>query len=300
MLESTYNIMIPIWIGHISILIALIIGTITDFKRREVPDFLNFSLMGVGIIIGLLNTVIESNIALLIGSIIGLVCGYLLGAFMFYTGQWGGGDAKMLMGMGAVLGINISYFWLGGEIPLYFSVVLAIFVAGSIYGLLYGIYLIIKKRVEFKNEFQKRIQEPIIRKVRIGIVIFCILCIILAITTSQLLLSWMFGFLAIIVFGGFYLVIIGKLIEKVCMVKTIKVKDLTIGEWVAKDVIINKKILISTKDLGVTQKQITELKKHKVKEIIIKEGIPFIPGFLLGYILILIYGNIIEKILLLF
>ena len=39
------------------------------------------------------------------------------------------------------------------------------------------------------------------------------------------------------------------------------------------------------------------LKKNKIRKIKIKIGIPFIPGFLLGYIIILIFGNWISQII---
>ena len=85
-------------------LIALIIGMITDFKTREVPDWLNFSLIFSGIGINLIATIAYSNLTFIINSLAGLALGVVIALIMFYGGQWGGGDSKMLMGLGALLG----------------------------------------------------------------------------------------------------------------------------------------------------------------------------------------------------
>lgn len=290
--------MTPLWLSHVLIIIALLIGTITDFRKREVPDFLNFTLMGIGVALGILNSVASSSIVPFVGSVIGLTSGYLLGALMFYTGQWGGGDAKMLMGIGAVLGIDIRYFWMSGvELPLFFTVVISILVAGTFYGLLFAVYLIFNHRKAFVKAFKERIKEPSILQARVVVIIIVVILITLAFLNTSILHRWMLGVLALFIFGGFYLVVVGKLIEKICMVKTIKVANLTEGEWIANDVIVKGKRICGPKDLGISKENIQKLKKLKVKEVLVKEGIPFIPGFLLGYITVLIYGNWLLTIL---
>jgi len=49
--------------------------------------------------------------------------------------------------------------------------------------------------------------------------------------------------------------------------------------------------------LGIEKKQIRKLielyKKRKVKNILIKEGIPFVPSFFAAYVITLIYGNLV-------
>ena len=104
--------MIPLWFSHVIILVALIVGSITDFKKREVPDALNYSLIAIGIAFGLISSIFTWSPWPVLSSIGGLAGGYLFGALMFYTGQWGGGDSKMMMALGALLGLWVGNYQL--------------------------------------------------------------------------------------------------------------------------------------------------------------------------------------------
>jgi len=37
-------------------------------------------------------------------------------------------------------------------------------------------------------------------------------------------------------------------------------------------------------DLGITNQQIALLKQHGIKHVVVKEGIPFVPSFLIAYV----------------
>src|SRR4051812_39246462 len=83
-------------------LAGLLIGSVTDLQRREVPDYISFGLIAAAAGIRLLHAIISNDwLQLLIAAIGGLVC-FALACLFFYTGQWGGGDAKMLIALGAL------------------------------------------------------------------------------------------------------------------------------------------------------------------------------------------------------
>ena len=283
------------WLIDVIIFIGLIIATITDIKKREVPDTLNFGLIILGIVIGIVGSIFSSSFTPLISSAIGLLTGYLVGALMFYTGQWGGGDAKMLMGMGSIIGISwigLKQFIIGnGEIPYFITTVITIFIAGGLYGFVYTLVLIIKNFKEFKIEFRKRREEKkaiLIRKIILGTSFITIIGILIS---NDPLIKLSLGLIGIFIFFGQYMIIMSKVVEQVCMIKTIPVRALTEGDWIVEDIIIKGKQICGPKDLGISLNQIAKLKKNKIKTIKIKEGIPFIPGFLLGYILMVLFGN---------
>lgn len=278
-------------------IIGLILGSITDFKTREVPDFLNFSLMAIGIVFGTVTSIISWNIWPLLSSLVGLGVGYLLGAAMFYTGQWGGGDAKMLMGLGALQGLGILTI-INGSIPLFATTVLTILIAGAAYGLLYAGYLIIKHWTNFKKEFKKANREKKQIRRRIITLVTVVLVILASFLIPDRTLQTILIALAFLLFFGMYSLVISRTIEKTCMIKMLSVKKLTEGDWIVEDVLVDGKRICGPKDLGISEKQIKELHKLKVREVKVKEGIPFIPGFLLGYIIVIIFGNWLQTLIL--
>jgi len=105
-------------------------------------------------------------------------------------------------------------------------------------------------------------------------------------------------FLVILVFSAlliFYSTIFVKSVEKTCMLKFVEPEKLTEGDWIAKNVIVNKKRIAGPKDLGIEKKQIKQLielkRKGLIKKILIKEGIPFVPSFLIAFIITFWFGN---------
>jgi hypothetical protein len=72
-----------------------------------------------------------------------------------------------------------------------------------------------------------------------------------------------------------------KSLEKVCMVKFVSGRDLQEGDWLVDDIVVGKKVIKANHD-GLSKKDM-KLLKHK-KRIKIKEGIPFAPAFLFGFL----------------
>ena len=85
-----------------------------------------------------------------------------------------------------------------------------------------------------------------------------------------------------------YLYIFVKSVENACMFKIVPVSKLIEGDWVADDIIVNKKIIYNKTKLFVEKKDILMFIKYNVKKVKIKEGIPFVPSFLIGTLVTLI------------
>ena len=88
---------------------ALIIATITDIKTREVPDWLNFSLIPAGIGLRLVHALVFNDWLFLVYGLIGLVAFVALAYLLYYARQWGGGDSKLLMGVGVLFATYPSF-----------------------------------------------------------------------------------------------------------------------------------------------------------------------------------------------
>src|SRR3989338_7375332 len=93
------SVMIPVT------LLVLLIATYTDLKTREVPDSLNYGLLFAAL--GLRGIwAVEEGWTFFLSGILGAAAAFLLASVLYYTRQWGGGDAKLLLALGAVLGIS--------------------------------------------------------------------------------------------------------------------------------------------------------------------------------------------------
>ena len=282
---------VPIAITFALSFIALFIGTITDLKTREVPDWVNYGLVISGIGLNLLFSVIYSNPSFIINSILGLAIFFGISYIMFYAGQWGGGDSKMLMGLGAMIGIDVGFksqqFLLGFFIN-------ALFI-GAVYGLLWSFFLVFKNRKKFWKEFNKILSEKKVanaKKLMLAtlILLFVILFFIKIYYIKILILS-----LALLALTTFYLWIFVRAIEKSAMYKLMEPAKLTEGDWIVNDIYVNRQYICGPKDLGIEKKQIRQLmelyKRRKVGKILIKEGIPFVPSFFVAFIVTFMLGN---------
>jgi prepilin signal peptidase PulO-like enzyme (type II secretory pathway) len=277
------------------VLIALIFASISDIKTKEVPDWLSYGLIIIGITIFIFKSIHENSFSPILNSLLGLMIFFAIGSIMYYSKQWGGGDAKLLMGLGAILNqypeklLNIFSPNLNFYFPLILFINIMLF--GAMYGLAISIFLMIKKRKEFSKRF--RIINKKTKRIRNTLLILAgILIIFNILTTITLQTEYLIYFAAIFPLIFFYLLLSIKTIESISMEKIISTSNLVEGDWVNEEIKINGKLIYSPKSLGVNKKQIELIKKHK-KKIQIRDGIAFIPSFLIGTIISLILGNII-------
>lgn len=282
---------IPIAITYLLSFIALFIGSITDLKTREVPDWVNYGLVILGLGLNLLFSAVYSDSFFIINSIIGLAIFFGIAYIMFYAGQWGGGDSKMIMGLGAMIGIDVSF-----QEPQFLAgfFINALFI-GAIYGLFWSIYLAARHKKKFFMEFRKTLlQKNIAKSKKFMIAILALLSVTFFLNNESYIKILILS-LAFLVLTTFYMWIFVKAIEKSAMYKLVEPSKLTEGDWIVNNVYVKGKYITGPKDLGISKSQIRKLvefyKKGKVKRILIKEGIPFVPSFLIAFVVTLLFGN---------
>jgi Flp pilus assembly protein protease CpaA len=268
---------------------ALIIGSYTDIKTREVPDWLNYSLIFSGLGLRLLFSLITNNWILLLYGFLGFLFFLVIALIMFYAGQWGGGDSKMLIGLGALIGLELTFNNL-----LIMFLVNIIFV-GSIYGLIWSLILAIKNKKNFLKQFRAIIsRNKNIRKY--SLTLFLIVIIVVGFFINDLFLRIFLIFLFLMFIIIFYLWIFIRAVEITCMFKLVEPEQLTEGDWIPKEIKVKGKYIAGPKDLGITKEQISNLiklkKQNKIKHVLMKIGIPFIPSFLIAFVFSLLFGNV--------
>lgn len=281
------TVLIPYTIGFL----VLLIGSYTDVRTREVPDWVNLGLIGTGFGMNLLFSIIYWEINFILASIIGFAIFFAIAWIMFYTGQWGGGDSKILMGLGAAIGIDFfsKKFFLA-------EFLVNALIIGALYGILWSIFYIFKNKKKFIKEFKKSMKNKKIILTKKMIFVIFIALILISIFIDDNFIKMTMLYLAIILALTFYLWTAIKAVENSCMLKYVKPEQLTEGDWIAKDIKVQGKYIAGPKDLGIEKKQIRKLiglyKKKKVKKILIKEGVPFVPSFFAAYVVTLMFGNL--------
>lgn len=267
-------------------IIALLIASITDIKTREVPDWLNYSLIILGLVIHGIYSLIFSNVSFIISSLMGFGIFLIIALVMFKTGQWGGGDSKMLIAIGALVGLELTIdnFLLGFFINA--------LIIGAIYGVVWGLVLIIKNREKFSIQLRKILKQKNIKLARKIVPIASLVPFLFLLINYSLSILILAFALSSIIYIFFFTFLFSKVIEEAFMYKFVSPNKLTEGDWIANNINIKGKLICGPKDLGISEKQIKKLIWLKVKKVKIKEGIPFIPPFLISFILTLFVGNL--------
>lgn len=278
-------------------LLVLFIASAKDIKYREIPDYLSFFLLGLALGLRLISSVLNSNYSFFVEGLAGLLFCFILSMLLFYTGQWGGGDSKLLIAMGAVIGFPLSL----SNPPILFVFLINMLLFGSFYSIIYSVFLALKNKDKFKAEFKKLFNSKsytIVRYIAFSVTIFLIFCSVFLFSSILRSILIMFSVLIVLLY---FTILTVKAIEVSSMFKLISIDKLSEGDWIVKDVIIDGKYVCGPKDLGIENSQIEILKEYKKKgkvtEILIKEGIAFVPAFLLGYIALLLFENWIIMII---
>src|SRR4030042_1943228 len=98
----------PGYVGLGVALLALIAASLFDIKTREVPDWLNFSLLAFAFGNALILSIYHGYTYIIVSSLLGLAVGLVFGLLMFYAGQWGGGDRKLIIAFSVLIGFSFS------------------------------------------------------------------------------------------------------------------------------------------------------------------------------------------------
>jgi Flp pilus assembly protein protease CpaA len=252
-------------------LLFLVTASYSDIKKFEVPDWLSygliFSALGLRFIFSF-----ENGWMVFLNGFFGFFMCFGFAYLFYFLNQWGGGDSKLLMGMGAVIGLsfNLLYFFFG------------LLFLGALWGLLWSLIKAIRNWKKFNEEFNELLKFS--RKWHY---------LILLAGSVFLAFGLFYGFfwiLTIFLVIGFYLIIFIKAVEKSCFIKEVPAEKLVEGDWLAENVKVNGKIIVS-KGKALQKKEIWKLiglfKEGEVKRIIVKEGIPLVPGFLFTYLILL-------------
>jgi Flp pilus assembly protein protease CpaA len=264
-----------------------IYAAIWDLRTTEIPDEIPHAMIIFALLYYGIQSVIESNPWIFLNSVIAGGAIFILGFIMYYAGQWGGGDAKVLAAIIFLLPVSNTV------LPFPITYLLNVFVVGAGYMIIYSFALAIRNRKIFSAFFVDVRKNKAVFAIG-SVSLFAAFAIInYSIFT---LLAYPINYLSIFqnslipvvaAIALFSIWRFAKAVEEVGFKRKIALSKLKVG-----DVLIENKIWE-----GITEKQLKRIKKSEKKFVWIKEGVRFAPTFPLALAFTLIYGDFLFLLL---
>jgi len=256
---------------------GILVAGFQDLKRREVDNWLNLFLLVASLAYVFFDAILSGSgdVIFHVGFLLVVMFGVMN---LFYYGRvFAGGDAKLLFAMTVVfLGAT---FW--GSMINIGVFVLFLLISGSIYGIFYSGVLWYKNREKVNAEMGKLVREKrwwFTSSILVGIVF---------------ILFGIFKFVFFLI--GFWIIlfplllIFAKGLENVSMIRGVSGGELREGDWLVNDIVVEgRRSQVAGRRVvradweGISLEDI-ELLKDK-KKVWIKEGLPFVPAFLIAFL----------------
>jgi Flp pilus assembly protein protease CpaA len=262
-------------------------GAYWDIKSTEFPDWLPYSMIVAALGVRGTFSLWSGDYSAILNSVMWGVIFLGIGLGMYYTKQWGDGDAWFLgvmgflfpdsAGAGSIQGATMFGF----PFPVVF--LFNFFLVAFVYLIVYSIILGVRNPKEsgkFLGELKGSSKE-----IAVMVISFTVVCAGLAYYLYAVFSATLQSIYMILVFPLLLLFVLvfmryGRFVEANLFKRKIPARKLRIGD-----------VLISDKWRGLTEKEVARLKK-KGKPVVIKEGVRFAPVFIITMLLTLFYGNL--------
>lgn len=276
------------YIPLVTAFVGTVIAAIWDLKTTEVPDQLPALMIAIALLFYGYQSFSTASYQPILNSIIVGGLFSVFGLFMYYSGQWGGADSFILSAIGfllpsAPLGFAQTVFLF----PI--SYLINLFMVGAVYMIGYAFVFSLKEK-QVQSEFLKDMKGSAKSKLLLLSLLVFVLTAIMSYSVFSynglVDLSRIFYTSFSFTIGAAVLFAIWKFAKSVEIYgfrKKIPVSKLRVG-----DMLTSEKKLV-----GITEKDIKELKRHGKKYVDIKLGIPFAVAFPLALLVTLYYGDLI-------
>lgn len=272
--------------------IILLIAGYFDLKTGEIPDRVSLGLISISLIISGVYSILKWDYQFFAYSALLGILYLILGYILFYLGQWGGGDVKLLSGIGCTLGFlgSISYFK-EGIVPFYLFYFVNMGLIAFPYAIIYAFIFSLRDRRVF-SEFGDYLRG---RK-SILLLILSFVPSFLAFLLKLKILGTVYLLLPLFILASFYL----KAFERIALRESIPAEKLREGDVIAEDLILNGEIIASKRYIeGLAPNQIEKIRKLSSERRIpdripVKKGIKFAPILLIAFVFTVIAGNMMD------
>ncbi len=255
-------------------LAVLIAASIEDLCRREVDHWIDLVLIFGSFGFVFFKAIFNWNLSIIVLTCFSLVMMFVVSHLLYYSRVFAGGDGKLLFSMFALF-VGAGTFETLKNIGVFVALLL---VCGSLWGFCYSLFFFFRKYGEASKEFKKHWGKLFSRNVLVIILVF----ILLSFFVDVLFIAF-----PIILLLGIALFTFAKAVDNVVMIHEISPEKLTEGDWLVEDVNVGK-IVIKANWEGLEKSQIELLKKYN-KSVKVKDGAPFVPGFLIAFLVFVFF-----------
>lgn len=272
--------------------VYIIAACITDIKKREVPNWLSFSLIAVAIAARGIAAILSHQSSYFYCSLIAVAIFIVVANILYYGRIFGGGDAKLLIALSAVFA-TIPVFAKPSPIsePFLLSFTMNIFVFGFAYGILYSFFAAAKNKKAFSSEFGKMSEK--MKKARI--ILWALASAVFVLYAVLFFLHSSSALPILVISAVFFLMPLlysfVKAVENSSMIKLMKPDELAEGDFLVGIAKLKGK-MIRPNVHGLSSSDIALLKKAN-KKVLIKYGLPFVPIFLVALICAMFFGDLL-------
>jgi Flp pilus assembly protein protease CpaA len=258
-------------------LVAIIFAIVQDFRYREVANWLNFSLLVFALAFRAFFSSLTGDYMFLVFGIVGLSVTFVVGHLLYYGRLFAGGDAKLFIALGVILPFSNNFY---DNNMIFLVFLIALLFGGAVYSLGFSGVLAYKNKEGFSKKFKELYKE------NVGHFYASLAFSSAFIVYSFISNSMIFMVVPIFLIGLFFLYIYAKSVEQSCMLKLVSANNVRIGDWLEKELRVKGKTIKPHWE-GLSEDEVNLIKKNYKDKILIKEGIPFTPAFLIAFLVVL-------------
>jgi len=254
-----------------------------DLKTTEFPDWLPYTMIVLALLVRGVYSFLANDFTHILNSIIiGLIfLGF--GLALYFSKQWGDGDAWLLGALGFLFP-DTAGFGLTSFFPFPVIMFFNFFFIAFFYLLVYSVALGIKSR-DVSRRFFRELKGDL-KSIVAVIIVFSGLCLGMFLYFYYVYLVPVYVLNYILLLPPLFILLVlflqyGKFVERNLFKKNIPVSELREGD-----------VLVSQRWRGLTEKEIGELKEGG-GETWIKEGVRFAPVFVITLVVTLFFGSLI-------
>jgi Flp pilus assembly protein protease CpaA len=266
------------------------LGAAWDLKTTEIPDEISYVMAAIGIVVNVALSASTGSIWPIATSLIAGAGLFAFGFFMYYFGQWGGGDAKLLSAVGFLLP---SIAGVGSSMMLFFpfpvSYLFNVFFVGAIYMMVYAAAMAARNGrivASFISDVRANSKVLLPASVILFLVFVGVNYLLyrqLDIPLDQVAIVGNSAFVLALTAGLYCVWKFAKAVETVGFVRRIPLRLLKVG-----DVLQESKVWE-----GLTERELKNIKKSGRRFVTVKEGVRFAPAFPLALLFTFFFGDAI-------